>query len=327
MQNTEITAASPNLAELAAREQLTPPEHHSVADDATRKEAPPTPEAGHPHVAQDNININVFNPEEPHAPQQPVVAPAPHPVADSALAVPVAAPTMQAASPAVVPTAEAGLIVEPSEFKQAEKNLADYIGQTINSQLLKGDEAHPEGLILSLSNMIGDNTPNAPVTKFQLSFRGPMIESNFAEASREILEALRSHHVISALMSNHSVTIDQIRGDADEQTLNLHLPNLTPGQYASLIKDLSASAIAHVVHHHTDEAIKDAEITAIQDKALEHSDMHVAEGGSLVDAAGHAINAEASPGINNADTRIEVPAKKEIKLLREAPAEAQVMGV
>ncbi len=309
MQNPEITAASPNLAELAAREQLTPPEHHSVADDATRKEAPTT-EAGHPHVASDNININVFNPEEPHAPQQPVTTPTPHPVADAAVTAPAAVDVAHPVTETHTPAEEHGLIVEPFEFKQAEKNLADYIGKTINPQLLKGDDAHPEGLVLSLSNMIGDNTPNTPATSLQLTFSGPMIQSNFAEASRELLQALRNHPLISALAKNHTLTIDQIRVNADEQTLNLHLPNLTPAQYASLIKGLGAHAAAPVMAHTA--PIKDAEIAAAT-SGVELSDMHVAEGGSLVDAAGHAISADAPPGINNADTKIEVPvAQKEI---------------
>jgi hypothetical protein len=297
MQNTEITATSPNLAELAARELVNPPENLAVSEVGREQVKPPEAQEPKPTAASaDNININVFNPEAPK-PESPVVTSTPHPVADAAVTT---HPLVQGAIQVTTAVDEKNpLLVSEEEVKKAEEQLFAYIGAHVAPSLLAGTKEHPIGLTLKLTSEASKDVV------LVLNFSGPNIDANYGTYEKNIGELISQHPVLGAVLPRGMA--NQPNGD---NTLRAALGQLKPEQYVALIRELAAPQKA--AGHAPVQPIKDAEITAAT-SGVELSDMHVAEGGSLVDAAGHAINAEAPPGINNADTKIEVPvAQKEI---------------
>ena len=133
-------------------------------------------------------------------------------------------------------------VVSAEAFTKAEENLANYLGQKLDRALTEKD------LVLTLSNILSDSDDGRHGgTDLQLCFKGSMIEANFAEMQREVITALQAHPVIGKLLEqNHTLLIDQVSHEEKGQMMHLHLPNMTPEQYAGLIRSLSNVAPAIV---------------------------------------------------------------------------------
>lgn len=300
MNQPEITATSGNLAELPEREQILPPEQHPAVNEAGREQVtPPEAEGERPkaHAAEaasaDNVTVNVFNPEAP-VPTHPITpTPTPtHPAADAAVHAP--AVTGATIAPDATTTEVNPLLVSDEEIKVAEETLSRYLGENLAPGLLAGTKEHPNGIALSLSSAAQKDIA------LVLDVKGLNIDANYGTYESQIRAAIEKHPILAAVLP--CGVANQSDGT---NTLRFALGQLSPEQYASLIRQLAATPA--VVHPAPSTPIKDAEITAATQGALpevtqELSDVHVAPGGDFVDAQGQ------PQAINNADIKIAVPA-------------------
>lgn len=189
----------------------------------------------------------------------PVMAPE-HLAADAASRGPVSPPE-HSAQPSVAVTHGGGAqpqvvasipvhtsnVIMPDEYSKAQANLAVFVGQHLDPQLLLKDVTKPSSpendrpLLMTFSNMLSDS-PEGKLggTDLQLCFKGEMIEANFAEMQREIIRTLQVHPVISQIIKEHpTLQMEQVPNEEQGQMMHLHLPNLTSEQYAKVIRALA----------------------------------------------------------------------------------------
>jgi hypothetical protein len=169
------------------------------------------------------------------AAREPIRAPEPSTQSATAVTQPGEQPHAVASIPAPVSN-----VLMPDEYSKAESNLAAFIATKLDPKLA-GDK-YP--LMLTLSNILSDSPEGKTGgTDLQLCFKGEMIEANFAEMQREIIKALQVHPVLSQILKEHpSLQMEQVTNEEQGQMMHLHLPNLTPEQYANVIRALAKDA-------------------------------------------------------------------------------------
>ncbi|MES2983866.1 MAG: hypothetical protein V4735_01610 [Pseudomonadota bacterium] len=138
-------------------------------------------------------------------------------------------PVQQTTEQAIVTGANAApLVVMPPDLQKAEKNLAPFIAGKINPQLTSG-------LMLTLVSALGKNS----TTDVKLVLTGPLVDSNAALLGKEVLAALAGVSAIAPLFHGpHKPHAQKPEGLAN--TLEIHMPQLTDAQYATLIHSLAA---------------------------------------------------------------------------------------
>ncbi len=353
------TSTVAEVADLAARAPIKPPEHRDVEH-------------------SDTVNINVNNVEKNSKPQQAteasvdtrVVAPEEpkKPELSSTMAVSpegelLTSPHEEAKKTLTAEDiSKAPLTVSKEEFAQAERNLAEYFGNCFEARGLKNLTAD---LVLSLENgyeRTGEEVAGSDVAAnaIRFNFTGSEIESNHVLMNGQLLGMLYEHPLIGALVkdshpqtanfrppeervASHEAILSASEAKADiPGELGFFLGNLSDADYALMIKLLAANA-------HVKPTAPEAEIDAALQRhqpvnpkiaALAHIEVKEqaptadptpvkpsqAEEASLKDVAANTSTADASADASKTELTADTAVQADTRVSIPAQEQGKVMA-
>ena len=150
---------------------------------------------------------------------------------------------------------EANLTVLPAVLKNAEANLANYLGELASQKDANGQLKHPalaeltaDKPDLTLSVVLSKNHTATEVKTHAtedvvLTFNGALAAANPALFGEKVKEVLTIIPAIHALGEHH-----QPQAEMHEGKLQLRIPNLDSAHYAHLVQSLAAGIVIEPVH-------------------------------------------------------------------------------
>ena len=149
------------------------------------------------------------------------------------------------------PKRTAELVVFPAVFKNAEANLAKYIGSKISTELT-------QELKLDLKVKTGDDRTGKTKSDLVLYLQGDLVDANSALLESQVMKALQEIPGVAPFFNTEHKPRTSNSNDYPN-TLHVIIPNLAIAQYAHLIQSLAAGIDASPTHvnapapaHHAD---------------------------------------------------------------------------
>lgn len=138
------------------------------------------------------------------------------------------------------PKRTASLVVFPAVLKNAEANLAKYIGSKISPELT-------QELKLDVKVKTGDDRTGKAKSDLVLYLQGDFVDANSALLESQVLKALQEIPGVAPLFTTEHKPRTSNSNDYPN-TLHVIIPNLAIAQYAHLIQSLAAGIDASPSH-------------------------------------------------------------------------------
>lgn len=138
------------------------------------------------------------------------------------------------------PKRTASLVVFPAVLKNAEANLANYIGSKISPELT-------QELKLDVKVKTGDDRTGQAKSDLVFYLQGDFVDANSALLESQVLKALQEIPAVAPLFTTEHKPRTSNSNDYPN-TLHVIIPNLDIAQYAHLVQSLAAGINASPSH-------------------------------------------------------------------------------